>query len=224
MISNPSAAKRDLEKALEITPDSALAYLYLADAQLNLGENDAGLESATHANELDMTLIPVYLALARAYIATGQTAQAVSVLQTYTVFRPDDTSAFVQLGTAYNAAGDYEAAVEVLNKAIDANRRNAEAYFQRGTAYLNLDNPNLAEADFKAAVTYDPSDFDSHLGLARTFFMQGKPRDAYIQAEQNALPLATPDDTKAQVYYWEALFLEAIGDPTSDSAGSQQLE
>ena len=213
---NPSAAKTDLETALEITPDSALAYLYLADAQLNLGENDAALESATHANELDMTLVPVYLTLARAYITTGQTALAVSVLQTYTIFRPDEPSVFLQLGTAYNAAGEYEAAVGVLNKAIDANRRNAEAYFQRGTAYLNLDSPNLAEADFKAAVTYDPFDFDSHLGLARAYFMQGKPGDAYIQAEQNALPLAHSDGTEAQVYYWEALFLEAIGDPTSD--------
>lgn len=214
--SNASAAKTDLETALEITPDSALAYLYLADAQLNLGENDAALESATHANELDMTLVPVYLTLARAYIATGQTARAVSVLQTYTIFVPDEPSAFVQLGTAYNVAGEYEAAVEVLNKVIDANRRNAVAYFQRGTAYLNLDSPNLAEADYKAAVAYDPFDFDSHLGLARAYYMQGKPGNAYIQAKQNALPLAKSDNTKAQVYYWEAIFLEAIGDPTSD--------
>ena len=214
--SNPSAAKKDLMTALEIIPESALAYLYLANAQLNLGEIDAALKSATHANELDMTLVPVYVTLARAYIATGKTAQAVSVLQTYTVFMPEDTSADLQLGTAYNAAGEYEAAVEVLNKALDANRRNAEAYFQRGTAYLNLDNPNLAEADFKAAVTYDPLDFDFHLGLARAYFLQDKPGNAYIQAEQKALPLAKSDDSKAQVYYWEALFLEASGDPTSD--------
>ncbi|MCX6034933.1 MAG: tetratricopeptide repeat protein, partial [Chloroflexi bacterium] len=215
--SDPSAAKTDLETALEITPDSALAYLYLADAQLNLGENGAALESATHANELDMTLIPVYLTLARAYIATDQPAQAASVLQTYIIFRPDDTSAFLQLGTAYNAAGEYEAAVDVLNKAINANQRNSEAYFQRGTAYLNLDSPNLAETDFKAAVNYDPVDFDSQLGLARAYFLQGKPGDATMQAEQNALPLAHTDGTKAQVYYWEALFLEAIGDTTSVS-------
>lgn len=214
--SDPSAAKKDLETALEITPNSAAAYLYLADAQLNLGENDAALESAIHANELDMTLVPVYLTLARAYIATGQTAKAVSVLQTYTIYSPNDTTASLQLGTAYNAAGDYRAALEALNRAINANPRNAEAYFQRGIAYLNLDNPNLAEADFYSALTYNPFDFDSHLGLARAYYMQGKPGDAYIQAEQKALPLAKSDFTKAQTYYWEALFLEAIGDPTSD--------
>jgi tetratricopeptide (TPR) repeat protein len=213
--SNPSAAKTDLATALEITPDSALAYLTLADAQLNLGENEAALESATHANELDMTLVPVYLTLGRAYLATGQTTQAISVLQTYTIFEPDDTSAFLQLATAYNAGGEYEAAAEVLNKVINTDPRNAEAYFQRGTAYLNLDNANLAETDFKAAVTYDPLDFDSQLGLARVYFMQGKPGNAYMQAEKNALPLAKSDDTKAQCYYWEAMFLEQIPDQAS---------
>ncbi|HEX7620823.1 MAG TPA: tetratricopeptide repeat protein [Anaerolineales bacterium] len=214
--SNPSAAKRDVESAIEITPDSAMAYLTLADAQLNLGENDAALESAIHANELDMTLVPVYLTLARAYIATGQTAQAVSVLQTYTIFRPDDASAFLQLGTAFNETGDYQAAMEVLNKAIDADQRNPKAYFQRGTAYLNLGNPNLAETDFKSAVNYNPFDFDSYLGLARSYFMQGMPGDAYVEADQKAKPLAKTDWTKAQVYYWEAQFLEAIGETQSD--------
>ena len=212
---DPSKAITDLETALEITPDSALAYLYLADAQLKLNQNDAALESAIRANELDMTLVPVYLTLARAYIAVGQKTQAVSVLQTYTIYRPDDTRAFLQLGIAYNAAGEYEAAVEILNKAIDADRHDAEAYFQRGYAYLNLDSPNLAETEFLEAVYYDPFDFDSHLGLARVYFMQGKFGNAYMQAEQKALPLAHTDITKAQAYYWEALFLEAIGDDLS---------
>ena len=213
--SSPEAARTDLETALEITPNSALAYLYLADAQLNLGENEAALQSATHANTLDLTLVPVYLTLARAYIATGQSTQAVSVLQTYTIYAPEDTSAFLKLGIAYNAAGDYEAAVKVLNKAINANKRNSDAYFQRGSAYMNLNDPNLAETDFKAAVNYSPYNFDAHLGLARAYFMQHQPGDAYMQAEKNAYPLAKSDGAKAQVYYWEALFLEAIGDPTS---------
>ncbi len=213
--SNPAAAESDFEAAIEITPDSALAYLYLADAQLALGENDAALASAQRANQIDITLIPVYLALARAYIATGQGDQAVSVLQTYTIYAPNDTSAFLALGTAYNAAGQYQLAVNMLNKAVDADRHNAEAYTQRGYAYLNLQEASLAQADFKSAITYNPSDFDAQLGLARVLDMQKKPGDAYMQIEQKAYPLAKTDSTKAQVYYWEALFLEEIGDTLS---------
>ena len=207
---NPASAEADLVTALEITPDSALAYLYLAQAQLGRGENGAALESALRANQIDLTLVPVYLALARAYIATGRSQEAVGVLQTYTVFAPNDTSAFLSLGTAYNAASQYQPAVDILDKALAADRRNAEAYFQRGFAYLNLEKPSLAVADFRLAVTYDPKDFDSYLGLARAYDMQGKPGDAYMQAEQYALPLAKSDPSKAQVYYWESIFLNEM--------------
>lgn len=215
-VTNPNKSITDLVKALEINPDSALAYLYLAETQLILKENDAALKSALRANELDITLIPVYLMLARAYIATGQASKAVSVLETYSLYRPDDASAFLQLGIAYNSVGDYQAAVEILKKAVDADRRNSETYYQRGVAYLNLDSPHLAEIDFRSATIYDPLDFDAQLGLARAYFMQDKPRDAYIKAQQGAEPLAKTDVTLAQVYYWEAIFLEAIGDPVSD--------
>ena len=213
--SNPSAAQSDLKTAVEINPKSALAFLYLAQAQLSLNENDAALESALAANRIDMTLIPVYLALAKAYVATGQTEQAVGVLQTYTIYAPNDTNAFLSLGAAYNAGSQYQLAVDILDKAIAADRRNAEAYFQRGFAYLNLEKPTLAVADFKLAIAYDPLDFDAQLDLARAYDMQGKPGDAYVQAETYAVPLAKSDSTKAQVYYWEALYLEEIGDSLS---------
>jgi tetratricopeptide (TPR) repeat protein len=213
--SDPTAAESDFQAAVEISPDSALAYLYLADAQLALGENDTALASAQHANQIDLTLIPVYLALARAYIATGQSDQAVSVLQTYTIYAPNDTSAFLTLGKAYNAAGQYQLAVNTLNKAIDADRRDYDAYIQRGYAYFNLQEPSLAVTDFRSAITYNPSDFDAQLGLARALDLQKKTGDAYIQMEQKVYPLAKTDPTKAQVYYYEALFLEEIGDKLS---------
>jgi tetratricopeptide (TPR) repeat protein len=208
--SDPAAAEADLKKAIEISPESADAYLYLANAQLAQEENTSALASAQRANQLDMTIIPVYLALAKAYIATGQSEKAVGALQTYSIYEPNDTSAFLALGTAYNAAGEYELAVTLLSKAVEAERKNAEAYYQRGFAYLSLEKGDLAQQDFEKAVIYDPSDFDAQIDLARALYMQDKPGDAYMQAETKALPLAQSDGTKAKVYYWEALFLEGI--------------
>lgn len=220
---NYNAALSDLETALELNPNLPLAWMYLAQAQLGAGDAEEALQSALKANQLDLTLIPVYLTLAQAYVATGQTAEAAAVLQTYTIYEPEDVSVFLTLGTAYNAVGDYQAAVEILNRFIEENPRNAEAYFQRGLAYLNLDSPNLAEQDFKKAVGYDPADFDAHLGLARAYFEQDKPGDAYVQAETNALPLAKTNQTKAQCYYWEAIFLEAIPDKPGANAYWRRL-
>jgi len=215
LTSDPASAETDFNAAIAISPGSAQAYLDLADAQLALGQNDAALASAQHANQLDLTLVPVYLALARAYIATGQSDQAVSVLQTYTIYAPNDTSAFLSLGQAYNGAGQYQLAVDTLSKAIDADRRNVDAYIQRGYAYLDLQEGSLAQTDFKSAITYSPSDFDAQLGLARALDAQGKYRDAYIQMDQKVYPLAKTDETKAQVYYYEAVYLLEFGDPLS---------
>jgi tetratricopeptide (TPR) repeat protein len=209
------AAEADLTQAVQISPGSAMAYLDLANVQLVLGKFDSALASAIRANQLDLTLVPAYLTLGQAYLATGQAASAVSVLQTYTIYAPDDTSAFLKLGIAYNAAGQYASAVDILTKAASFDRRNAQIYFQRGTAYLNLDKPQLAEDDFKLAITYDPSFYDAHLALAMAYDKQGFPGDAYVQVEKNVYPLAKTDKTKAQVYYWEAIFLEEIGDPSS---------
>jgi tetratricopeptide (TPR) repeat protein len=213
--SAPGAAEEDFRAAVENSPDSALAYLYLADAQMALGEYDVGLASAQRANQIDLTLVPVYLALARGYIATGQSSQAVSVLQTYTIYAPNDTSAYLVLGEAYNAAGQYQMAVNTLNKAVDANRRDPDAYNQRGYAYFYLQQASPAVADFRLAIAYNPSDFDAQLGLARALDLQKKPGDAYIQIEQRVSPLAKTNATKAQVYYYEAVYLQEIGDKLS---------
>ncbi len=218
-----TSAVSDLNTALELTPSSAVAYLFLSQAQLELGDSDLALQSALQANQIDMTLVPVYLALAQAYIASGQPDLAVGVLQTYTIYAPNDTAAFLSLGTAYNAAGLYENAVDILTKGLAVDRKNAEAYYQRGTAYLNLVQPSQAVIDFKAAVAYDPFDFDAHLGLARAYYAQGKPGDAYVQAETNAIPLAKTDLTKAQVYYWQSIFLDAMGDPIGERASWYRL-
>ena len=212
---NTSAAQKDLQAAVELAPNSALAYLYLAQAELELGEVQAALQSALSANQIDMTFIPVYLTLGKAYMAAGEAENAVAVLQTYLVYEPNDTAALLLMGEAYVAVGDYETAVNMFTRVIKVEPRNAEAYFQRGEALLNLKNTDLAESDFKKAITYDPADFDARLGLARTYDMQGKPNDAYTYAEQNVRSLATANVTRAQVYYWEAIFLEEVGDENS---------
>lgn len=119
------------------------------------------------------------------------------------------------LGEAYNAAGQYQMAVNTLNKAVDANRRDPDAYNQRGYAYFYLQQASPAVADFRLAIAYNPSDFDAQLGLARALDLQKKPGDAYIQIEQRVSPLAKTNATKAQVYYYEAVYLQEIGDKLS---------
>ena len=62
-------------------------------------------------------------------------------------------------------------------------------------------------------MAYDPFDFDSHLGLARVYLLQGHPGDAYMQIERNARPLVKNNQSlQAQADYWEAISLEQLGE------------
>jgi len=210
---DPQAALEDLEQADSLSPDSPLVYLYLAQAQMALGRYDEALASAKKANERDLTLLPAYLVLGQAYSATGQLEQSVSALQIYALYQPDDPSAWVILGSAYNAAEDYRDAISALDKAIGMDKRLAEAYYQHGMANLGLEALDAAGQDFKSAVAYDPFDFDSHLGLARVYLLQGHAGDAYMQIERNVRPLVKNDlSLQAQADYWEAISLEELGE------------
>jgi tetratricopeptide (TPR) repeat protein len=210
---DPQAALDDLVRVISLSPGSPLVYLYLAQAQMALGRYDQALESAKKANELDITLLPAYLVLGQAYSVTGQLEQAVGALQTYTLYQPNDLSALIILGAAFNAVGDYKAAIFALDRAIGMDKKLTEAYYQRGMANLGLEELDLAEQDFKTAVANDPFDFDSHLGLARVYLLQGHAGEAYSQIERNARPLVKNDQSlQAQADYWEAISLEQLGE------------
>jgi tetratricopeptide (TPR) repeat protein len=208
---DPNGAITDEMTALNLNPNSALAYLYMAQAQLDLGQNETALASALTANQIDLTLVPAYLVLAQAYIANGEIDKATGALQTYTVYTPEDIDAYLTMATVYNAIGEYQKALDVVNLYLNANPRDPKAYNQRGLSYLGLNNASLAEIDFLKAEALDPKYFDPAIGLALAYYAEGHPNNAYIQANLTAEPLTKTDNQRAQIYYWEATFLEKMG-------------
>jgi len=209
---DPNGAIADEQVALGITPDSALAYLYLAEGQLDTGLNQQALESVTKANQIDMTLVPAYLVLAQAYIANGEIDKATNAIQVYTTYTPDDVDAYLTLAMVYNAIGQYQPALDAANQYLNANPKDAKGFYQRGFAYLNLDKASLAESDFKNSELYDGTYFEPTIALARAYFAENHSGTAYIQANQVAEPLTETDDQRAEVYYYEAIFLEKMGE------------
>ncbi|MCX6065556.1 MAG: tetratricopeptide repeat protein, partial [Chloroflexi bacterium] len=93
-------AKKDLKTAqadlLQTSnlSDSPLVELNLARLELAQGENEAALESAKRANQMDITMLDGYLVLGMAYQANDQIDQAVDVFVTYLKYLPDNAEAF----------------------------------------------------------------------------------------------------------------------------------
>lgn len=204
------AALDDLEPVTALSPDSPLFYLYSAQANLLLGNNEMALAQAQKANELDKTMLEGYHTLAQALQANGQMSQSVDVLQTYTLYQPDDAQAWALLGAAYEATGQADAAMQAFDKSLSIDHNQIDAYLQRGQISLERGDGNAALDDFSAALSIDKQSFAASLGKGRALLALGFNGDAYIQFN-GAEALAQTDQERASLYYWRAQSLEVLG-------------
>jgi tetratricopeptide (TPR) repeat protein len=195
-------ALTDLKKAEELAPDSALVYLEYSRAFLALGDTDNAVAYAKRANTLDITMLPVYLALGEAYAANNQPGEAAKALHTYLIYAPEDPTAYLEIGKLHYLAGEYEAALEDLDKSI-AYKNDPEARLYHGLTLVELDRGPEAVAELDHALDFFPESFMAHLGMVRALYLDEKFGSAALEAD-TALLFAETDGQKAQVYYWRA--------------------
>ncbi len=203
---NPESALEDLRAAEPLLPNSALVQYEFARAYLALEDNVNALASAKRANEIDITILPVYLVLGEAYAANGEYQNAADALRTYTTFVTDDSRAFFITGKINYLAGNYEEALDWLNRSIDL-ENNPEARLYRGLTYVELGDGDNAAFEIEHALDFFPDSFVGQIGLTRAYYLLEKFGSASIQAD-TAFALAETDNELAQVYYWRALSLE----------------
>ncbi len=212
------AALADLQEADQLMPGSALVQLGYAQAYLLQGDNTSALEAARKANSIDLTLLPSYYLLGRAYLLNEQYAEAIGPLQLYLVYETQDGSAYAMLGQALTETGDYPAAIEALNQALKLDPSQVQCYVYRGTAYLRTDNLAGAEVNYKRAIDYLPDSFEANIGLTEIYYRKGTYGTAYLKAE-TAKSKATNNTELALAIYWRALSQEgrqSYGDAIKD--------
>ena len=202
-------ALKDLQAAEAIAPDSALIQYEYARAYLALDEPERALTYAQRANELDITMLPVYLLLGDAYTANDQTEEALKALETYVTYAEEDEFTLFLQGKLNYLAGDYETALEKLDASIKL-KPSPEARLYRGLTYLELKRAAEAVYELRVALQSFPESFEAQIGLTRAYMLDKKYGNAYLQAEQ-AFPLAETDEQRAQVYYWRANAQEKMG-------------
>jgi tetratricopeptide (TPR) repeat protein len=215
------SARKDLEQASILYPDSPVIQVNLARLLLALGENEAALEAAQKANSLDVTMLEAYLMVGIAARASGQIDLAVDVLDKYTQYSDTNPEAFTILGAAYYGRGDYELALKNVNQAISLNNQSSESYRWRGEIYLATKEYQKAFDDFKKSYTINIT-FDAGIGIARAILGKTNPRDdtkKVREAYQEALfyindvekQLKT-DKQRGIYYYYRATTLELLND------------
>lgn len=209
---DPEAALKDLSKAADLMPDSAMVQLTYAQAYLALGDDEKALEYARKANELDITILPAYLIMGQGYAAEKKYPEAQAALQTYTLYAPNDSRAQILLGQTHYETGDYKRTIQIMDSALELNSNALLAYYYRGLAHAELGNMEEAVPDLERAFDAYPDSFELSLALTRAYYETGKYGSAYLKIVAARSLDETPQQ-QAQVYYWTALIQEKRDEP-----------
>jgi tetratricopeptide (TPR) repeat protein len=216
-------ALEELNKAEEIAPYLPLIFVYRSQADLNLGLKTEALQAAQQAYDMDSTLLPAYLVLAKAQYAMGNYANAKGPLDTYLRYVTDDLQAWLIAGRINLDQGiDYQAALNDFTQVLSLDKKYGEAYFYRGETYIALEQGQKAVNDFASALQFEPKSFEYNLEFGHALLLANRGLDAY-HALQATEKLAQDDEQKASVYYWEALSLEQLGNPNGAIAAWKSL-
>ncbi len=204
-------AANDLAQVEQLLPESPMLYLLQARLALAAGEHKDALTAARRANELDITLLPAYLTLGQAALASEELEAAEQALATYVVYVQDNPEAWQALGRArYLLGEDLEAALLAYNQAIEMDEENPRAYFDRGLVYIELGEGQKAINDLEAARRLGERSFELNLALGRALIVAERFEDGYLVID-NSVELAETVEQQAQLLYWRAQALEFLG-------------
>jgi tetratricopeptide (TPR) repeat protein len=216
-------ALEQLDTAEMILPESPWVYLIRGQVYLAQGEPEKALEQANRANQLDLTLLPVYLLTGEALQATGAEIDSIVPLEIYLRYHAEpDANAHILIARAYSAAGDYALALEAVSAALKIVPGDADVILLRGDLYLENDQAELALADFREAYRLDPDLFAAGIAIGRAQMALESYRDAYLQMNRME-KLAGSDEEKALLYYWRAQALEKINEISAAVSDRQSL-
>jgi adenylate cyclase len=187
-------ARKMAERAIELEPEYAIAYVLLGYAhildyllQWNLDPRtlEQAFEFARKAISLDDSLSGAHALLATVYSAKGQYEQAISQAERALSLNPNEADTYNIMGFILNSVGRSEEAVEAIKKAMHLNpHHNADYNTNLASAYRNLGRYKEAIASLKEALARNPDRIVTYLDLAQVYRNLGQYKEAIASLKE----------------------------------------
>jgi adenylate cyclase len=188
-------ARQLFEKALELDPQYALAYVGLGLTYSYDGFNrwnpdpmqsfERAIELAQRAITLDSSLSQPHLLLSRVYVQKKQYEQAIAEAQRAVALDPNDADGYRSLGDALISAGRPKEAIELAEQAIRLSPRYPFYHLLTlGRAYRLTGRCAAAIAPLKKGVTFNPNFFPAHFNLAICYAELGREDEARAEVTE----------------------------------------
>jgi len=204
------SAQQNLEKAIQILPDSPLISLAFGKISIQKQDFDSALTYAILANQQDRTNLESYRFLGQAYQAQGMFSESLDPLLVFASHSPTkDPLVLAWLADAYAANNMTEKAIELYNEAISADKFAVDIYLKRGQMYANLEDFQSAYGDFEMAYKINPISYEACMLTGETLLKLKAPGDAYQQLSK-CQKLSETDPQLARMFFYRAISLEEL--------------
>ena len=207
---NFADAEADVTAVENIAPLSAVVQYHKALLALTQEKYSVALQASQRAYELDLTLLPNYLAKARAEQGLGQYANSITTVQNYLTFEGEDAAGWELLGLGFYFDNQRELALEAFDHALSLDPNPPQAAYYRGLQELLEGRSQNAVEYLQVAVAGLPDWFEAHAALAQAYLETGNPSGAFFEINSSSRLMET-DAQRAMFFYWRAMALEALG-------------
>ncbi len=138
-------AIQDFNRAIELKPDYAEAYVNRGAAHMQKGDLARAIEDYSRAIELQEDLADAYSGRGAAHRKGGDLERAMQDLNRAIELNPDLAGAYVNRGNVYCQKGETSRGIEDFDRAIELEPELAEAHVARRSAYNDLMRRGFSE-------------------------------------------------------------------------------
>jgi len=157
-LGNIKAARSALKLAVKSDARNLDALQQLAVMQVAEGDTEEAVEELNRVIRQDPARFEAYMQRAEALSQAGNLSAALSDMELYLTYFPENDSAFYRKGLIQFKHGLYLDAIQSFNRSLALNRGEAAYYFARGRTYAATGTTRYAEKDMSMALDLDPLD------------------------------------------------------------------
>jgi tetratricopeptide (TPR) repeat protein len=151
-------------RLVDLHPDNKDGLLRMAQLKHYLKKYQEELVLLDRVLRIDVNNSQAYFMKGMTFKEIGDTAKAISSMQTAVEQAPDYYNAYIQLGLLYATKNNSLAANYYLN-ALKVQPQSAEAMYNLGMFYQNTDDYNKALETYNTLLQAHPNHFDAHFNL-----------------------------------------------------------
>ena len=167
ILNQPEQARLTLQNTLKVNPDDADTLTLLSQIEFNKGDINAGIRALNKAVKSSPDNITLHKQLAKAYIATGETALALKEIKIFLALSGNTEESQRLTISAYLRADKVNISIKIANEMLQADPKNPVIIALNGSLHAAQNDRQQARKYFNKALQLQENLPSATIGLAR---------------------------------------------------------